>query len=100
MLLSLFARTPSTYVTLAFVTNFTLLLRCWRYIYFIIAWLCGSKMSWCILLYLLLWMKCDDQIWTGGTSLGDESMEVSFPGSGDVITAWSRNFEKSLFLQF
>ena len=53
-----------------------------------------------VLVYLVISTAMDDQIWTGGTSLGDESMEVSFPGSGDVITAWSRNFEKSLFLQF
>ena len=39
------------------------------------------------------------QFWTACTALGRDSIWHFFSGAGDIITAWSRDFDKSLYLQ-
>ena len=44
-------------------------------------------------------MGYDHQIGTGGTTFGEESIGCTLLSTGDVITMWSRDFEKSPYLQ-
>ena len=51
-------------------------------------------------MFFHFWKSYGHQIWTAGRQIGEESRRPFSLCSGDIITQWSRDFNKYLYLHF